>query len=191
MSTSEQYLVKEAYRAVLENEDKFFSPDDKKDIYIKDFLHAWGSGYDAELEVTHFTILDMDEDKIPEVILELSVVGKKWTDFYEVLHYTNRTVYGYLRVYRGLEELKNDGTFTYSGGAGDWGSAKLRFTSNGCEEDRLVYCESNTNNDSYFVNNKPVSYELFTASYKEHEEKSGAVWHEFSQKNIEMELSNK
>ncbi len=54
----------------------------------------------------------MDGDKVREVVLELSVGNKP--AFYEVLHYMDDTVYGYLIVYRGLEGLKEDGTFSYS-----------------------------------------------------------------------------
>ena len=67
----------------------------------------------------HFTVLDIDGDKIPEVVLELSI-GNNPQDF-EVLHYMNGAVYGYNIAYRGLMELKTDETFRYSNGASDTG----------------------------------------------------------------------
>lgn len=99
-ASSLQALAMNAYKAVLQNKSHFKSMDDKKDSFLKDLLSFGGSGFDAELEITHFAILDMDGDKMSEIVLELSVVGKKWPDFYEILHYENGTVYGYLRVYR-------------------------------------------------------------------------------------------
>jgi hypothetical protein len=188
-SVSEEYLSIEAYKAVLQNTVCFNSPYDKKDLFLNDFLSSDGSGYEVELEVTHFTVLDMDGDEIPEVVLELTVVGKEWPDFYEVLHYMNGTVYGYLKVYRGLGELKNDGTFMFSSSSSNWGFSKLRFTSNTCEDDRLGYCEPGDNSELYFVNNKSVTAELFDSFYNDQNGKEGAAWYEFSRDNIETELS--
>lgn len=199
-STNIQYLAMEAYKSVLQNKVNFFSmgdcfSDDKKYLYLDNLLKDTETPENPTLKITHFTILDMDGDKTPEVVLELSVVGKEYPDFYEVLHYINGTVYGYNFPYRGLEALKTDGTFRYSSGAGDYGTAKLRFSSNACEDEKLGYCESSDNKEgmteSYFINNKPVTAESFESFCKEQDEKEDVVWYEFSQKNIEKELSNK
>ncbi|WP_234124470.1 hypothetical protein [Clostridium hydrogenum] len=47
-------------------------------------------------KITHFALVPMDGDKIPEVVLELTVGN--YPEFYEILHYTNGKVYGYNQV---------------------------------------------------------------------------------------------
>jgi hypothetical protein len=184
-------LAMEAYKAVLENKAEFFSTDNKKNIYLNDFLTN-KEIYGTAFKPTRFAVLDMDGDKISEVVLELAVGSD--AEFYEVLHYTNGKVYGYIRVLRGLMQLKTDGTFTYSNSAADTGVAKLRFEPNGGETDIILgYTKSSQNNGSisisYFINDKPVTEEVYKSFIKEQDQKKDAVWYEFSQKNIETELS--
>lgn len=182
--------VLDAYKAVLQNKTEFFSTDNKKKIYLNDFLTN-EEIYGTVFKVTHFTVLDMDGDKVPEVVLELSVGNQP--EFYEVLHYMNDTVYGYLIVYRGLEGLKADGTFSYSSGAADNGFGKLKFESDAYKVDILGYSKSNQSDTnliiSYFINNKPVTKESYDSFMNEQLGKKDAVWYDFSQKNIETELS--
>lgn len=191
VDADEKSLSMEAYKEVLQNKAEFFSTDNKKNVYLNDFLTN-KEIYGTTFELTHFTVLDMDGDKIPEVILELTVGN--YVEFYEILHYMNGEVYGYIRVLRGLMQLKTDGTFTYSSGAADTGIGKLRFESNASLTDIILgYTESSYNNDSttisYFINDKPVTEESYKAFLEEQDEKKDAVWYEFSQKNIETELS--
>jgi hypothetical protein len=182
--------VLEAYKAVLQNKSEFFSTDNKKKLHLNDFLTN-KEIYGAIFKVTHFTVLDMDGDNAPEVILELSLGDKP--ELYEVLHYMDNTVYGYLIVYRGLEELKADGTFRYSNGSADNGFGKLKFQSDAFKTDILGYSKSSQGNTNltitYFINNKQVAKESFDSFSNEQSRKKHAVWHEFSQSNIETELN--
>jgi hypothetical protein len=178
----------EAYKKVLQNKTDFFSTDNKKKLNLNNFLTN-KELYGTTFKVTRFKVLDMDGDKVPEVILELSVGDEP--QFYEVLHYMNDEVYGYLIVYRGLEELKEDGTFRFSSGAADNGWGKLKFELNTLKTDILGCSKSrqgNTLTISYFINDKPVTKEVFESFNNEQARKKDAVWYEFSQKNIEAEL---
>lgn len=189
--SNKNYSVLDAYKAVLQNKVKFFSTDNKKSVYLNNFLTN-KEIYGTTFKITHFTVLDMDGDKIPEVVLELSV-GNNNPMCFEVLHYVKGEVYGYNIVYRGLQELKTDGTFGYSSGASDNGRGKLRFESKAFETDILGYSKSSQNNDgitiSYFINNKPVTEESFSSFMKDEHGKKDVAWYEFSQKNIETQLS--
>lgn len=190
MMPSNNNSVLEAYKSVLLNNDEFFSIDNKKRLSLNDFLTNKETN-GTIFEVTHFTVLDMDGDEVPEVVLELAADNNP--EFYEVLHYMDDTIYGYNIVYRGLEELKTDGTFQYSNGAADNGYGKLKFQSNAYETDILGYMKPIQNNDNitigYFINNKSVTEESYNSFMKEEDEKKDVVWHEFSQKNVETELS--
>ena len=179
--------VLEAYKTVLQNKIEFFSTDSKKKLYLNNFLTN-KEIYGTIFTVTHFTVLDMDGDKVPEVVLELSVGNEP--QFYEVLHYMDDTVYGYLIVYRGLESLKADGTFNYSNGAADTGIGKLKFGSDAFKTDILGYSESSEGGIiSYFINNKRVTKESFDSFINEQSEKKDAVWYEYSQQIIKTKLS--
>lgn len=187
---SDNNSVLEAFKAVLLNNAEFFSIDNKKKIFLDDFLTN-KEIYGAIFEVTHFAVLDMDGDKVPEVVLELTVDNNP--EFYEILHYMDGTVYGYNIVYKGLEGLKTDGTFHYSNGAADDGYGRLKFQSDTYETDILGHMESSQNNDSisisYFINNKPVIEESYNSFIKEQDEKKDVIWYDFSQKNVEKEIS--
>jgi uncharacterized protein YecT (DUF1311 family) len=183
-------LVLESYKTVLENKMNFFSVDDNKKIYLNDILKKQYPG--NTFKATRFTVLDMDGDKIPEVVLELSNDNNN-PMFFEILHYMKGEVYGYNIVYRGLEQLKTDGTAWSSSGASDNVCGKLRFESNALQTDILGHSNSSQNTDgitiSYFINNKPVTKETFDSFSKEQNAKKDAVWYEFSQENIATKLS--
>jgi|AGTN01.2.fsa_nt_gi Antirepressor regulating drug resistance, predicted signal transduction N-terminal membrane component len=184
------HSVLEAYHAVLQNQAEFFSTDNQKNLYLNDFLTN-KEIYETIFSVTHFTVLDLDGDQAPEVVLELSVGGNP--QFYEVLHDMNDTIYGYLIVYRGLTELKADGTFLFSSGAADNGAGKLKFESDAYMTDPLAYSQSSQGDTTltitYFINNEQVTKEAFDSFVNEQSGKKDAVWYEFSQQNIETELS--
>jgi len=179
-----------AYAAVMRNEAEFFSTDNNKDVYLNDFL-ADNGVYETVLKATRFAVLDMDGDGAPEVVLELS--RNDTPDFYEILHAADGAVRGYFVVYRGLEELKADGAFYFSNGAADGGWGKMLFGATALVTDVLGYSESRQEGGdmtiSYFIGNEPVTKEAYDAFMEEQFGKPGAVWHEFSQTNIETELS--
>lgn len=182
--------ILEAYKAVLQNKTEFLSTDNKKKLYLNNFLTN-GEIFGTIFKVTQFTVLDMDDDKVFEVVLELSAGNEP--EFYEVLHYMNDTVYGYLLVYRGLEGLKTDGTFNYSSGSADYGFGKMKFMSDAFKTDIFGYSKSSQGDTnliiSYYINNKPVTKESFDSFINVQIQKKDAEWYEFSQKNIETELS--
>lgn len=182
--------VLEAYSAVVREQAEFYSTDNKQNLKLNDFLTN-KELYGTAFTVTRFTVLDMDGDKMPEVILELSVGSEP--QFYEVLHFMDGTVHGYLVPFRGLEDLKEDGTFGFSNGAADNGWGKLGFGATAYTTDMLGYSQSSFSDTNltiaYFMNNQPVTKETFDSFASEQSEKKDAVWYEFSQQNIEAELS--
>lgn len=188
-------LALKAYKKVLQNEAEFFSTDEKKFIYLNKFNYFNGSNFEG-LKVMHFTVIDMDGDKIPEIVLELTIVNSVESNpaGTEVLHYEDGKVYGYNFVYRALYSIKTDGTFNFSSGAADNGYGKLRFLSNTSEIDNLGYCESSGYKNgilkvSYFINNEPVTKESYDLFCEKQNGKDDIVWFEFTQQNIEKQLS--
>lgn len=195
-SSKEESSAKEAYQKILQNEGSFFCSDDKTDVSLHEFLKN-NSKNKNTLEVTNFTVLDMEGDGIMEAVLELSYGEDPYS--FEVLHYDNGTVYGYNIAYRGLEQLKEDGTFHYTNSTTDVGVQKVtKFESDIYATETLGYSQLDTSDTSdtdseetkilYFLENKSVKKELFDSFMKEQNEKEDAPWYEFTQENIETEL---
>ncbi|QQZ63245.1 hypothetical protein JI735_12610 [Paenibacillus sonchi] len=182
-------LAMEAYKTVLQNKIEFYSIETKKKVYLNDFLTN-NEIYGTTSKINHFAVLDMDGDKIPEVVLGLTVDENP--NFVEVLHYMNSEVYGYFFGNDQLSDLKTDGTFRWlSGGLTYNGYGKLRFQTNSCEIDNLAYHESSATNESsttfaiaYYINNKLVTEDSYKAFVKEEDAKRDVTWYEFSQENI-------
>lgn len=87
-------LAMEAYKIVLQNKIEFYSTETKKKVYLNDFLtNNEIYGTTSKIKINHFAVLDMDGDRIPEVVLGLTVDENP--NFVEVLHYMNGEVYGY------------------------------------------------------------------------------------------------
>ncbi|MED1471778.1 stalk domain-containing protein [Bacillus salipaludis] len=188
--TSKNYNLAKSYNAykkVLLNEVSFFSVHDKKYVYLNKL--------NAPSKVLNYTVLDMDGDKLPELIIQLSYANDyPYPDSVEVLHYSNGKVYGFNYSYRGLMGLKTDGTFSWSAGAGDNGYSKLRYTSGIYKVDNLGYRQlgydtKGNPKESYFINNKPVSEASYSTFSKKQNGKKGVVWYNITQQNIEKQLS--
>lgn len=127
----------------------------------------------------------MDGDKVPEVVIELRAES-----LFGVLHYNKDKVEGYIYSNRQLWQLKADGTFTWSGGASYWGYGKLNFESiNDYETDDIGHLEGESNNGvstiTYYIDNKPVTEDIFNSFVEKQDAKPDATWYEFSQKNID------
>ena len=93
-------------------------------------------------------------------------------------------------------ELKDDGTFSFSGGVADNGFGTMEFTNEGIKINKITYSESSydSNNDqiiSYFVNQKSAAKEDFLSAINKQNEKPGVTWHDFTDDNIKTLLSDK
>ncbi|WPC39909.1 cell wall-binding repeat-containing protein [Clostridium sp. JS66] len=174
-----------AYSAVLQNGAMFFSTDDSKSRSLNDFLND-NNFINNKQSITHFTVLDMDGDNIPEVILELSSTNAP--EAYEILHYMNGKVYGYHRVLRALEDLKSDGTFLESGGAFDNTFAKLKFNENGSDEIQIASEVSNQENgnisETYYIGNKIVTKKEFDDFMKSNSKSKQANWYVYNNEQV-------
>ena len=180
-----------AYRAVLENNAEFYSTDTRKSILLKDFL-ANNGVYETPLDLYSFSVLDMNGDGSPEVVLELAVNGDP--QFFEVLHTIGDKVYGYLIVFRGLESLKADGKYMYSGGYADYGWAEMTLTADGQTMSRLGFCESHLDSDmstviEYYIDGAMVGKDEFEAYMEEQTAKTDAVWNDCTAENYDAMLS--
>jgi len=177
----------ESYKAILQSEEEFFCIEEGKNVYLNQYDYWCGDFPDAPLNVAQFTVMDLNDDEVPEVILERYYDGEKL-----VLHYSDGKIYGYTFVYRAMMQLKKDGTYNFSSGAADSGYGMLRFLSDAYEEDILGYSKPNWDKDSlsvsYYIGEDSVAEEAFIDFSNEQDDKEDVEWYGFSEENIAREL---
>jgi len=164
----------EAYKSVLERNDM-----------LQDFL-AETAESGKTLTPARFAILDLDGDGIPEAVVELS---DEYPYFYQILHFENGVLYGNFLSVREFGDLKEDGSFAWSGGAGDNGYGRLRFNASEYVVEKLAYIQTSTDGDdvsvSYYIGDEPVTREEYDAFVSEQENKPAARWRDYTQENID------
>jgi len=170
-----------------------------------DYLTPWNNTYhsvDEDIEgrkainsnpTMIFSVIDLDSDGIPEVVL-WSTWDARYNDNasgFLVLHYQDGIVYGYGFYYRGFEDLKTDGTFSYSGGAPNHGIGIVDF--NDAENSythAITYCKSTDRVingyrvEDYYVDGMPATEECFFAAIAQQEDKPDVTWHYFTKDDI-------
>lgn len=75
---------------------------------------------------------------------------------------------------RSMSDLKADGTFHYSGGASNWGYARIiSLTSAAYEKETITYCLG----ERYVVDGAPADEAAFWSAYETQETKAEPDWH--------------
>jgi hypothetical protein len=178
------------YKSVLLNDIPFFS--DNRELFISEISRVVSEDSSVKAKATKFALIDLDKDGALEIILWLVVNDND--DFgFEILRRKDDKVLGYTLWYRAFMELKEDGTFSFSGGAADFGYGTIAFTEDGYEVNKISYSESSFDSDnnqtvSYFVNQKKASNEDFLAAIDEQSNKKDVVWYDFSEENIKTHI---
>jgi len=169
------------YQSVLHNETPIYFVGMKQEILLQDYLDTYDYYDDVHLTVKKYAVVDFESDNNPEMVLWLDLGGNDSVG-YNVLHFEDGIVYGYGFPYRGLQDLKTDGTFRWSGGAAHHGIAKIVFSKDTYTETNLAYCENTTDHQTvyYYMGDKAVSSEDFHNFCEIQNEKDSVVWVELS-----------
>ncbi|MCL1927137.1 MAG: hypothetical protein FWF95_08455 [Syntrophorhabdaceae bacterium] len=174
-----------AYKAVLQNKTTFYSTDDHKHYRLSEFDY-WDDSYNHPLEVYRFAVIDMDDDGMPEVVLELTT---GFDGAFEVLHYEDGMVYGFNFVYRGMLGLSRNGMYVGSSGADDNSILKAAsIKKDAYEEDEVAYSESgqDANGDlvvSYYIGGSKTTEDEFNA-VSQRVFDNPVDWHDYTEANI-------
>jgi|GEM_PF-5996854 len=139
-----------------------------------------------------FAVVDFDRDGSFEVVLEATRNGDKLVLFHDPY---DEVVYGYATVFRGMLELKKDGTYRGSSGAAYGHLMKLSVSSRYPYEymlaesflDHSARDENGEEMPIYYVNNELATYEEYAAVWEaEFYSKESAEWYDFTAENIEL-----
>lgn len=176
-----------ALQSVLKNNTTFINASDNRAMKVSQLP---SSIIDARIEITQCTVVDLDHDSIPEVVLWETANGNDYG--VEVLHYQGGVIYGYELGYREFNDLKTDGTFSFSSSASDYGFGTLVFLINAYTIDKITYSQSSYSNNkstiTYFVNKTPAIETEFSSAVNHQEKKPDVTWYPFTTANIEAML---
>jgi len=187
--------VMTAHQKVLRNEMTFWDAERDMEIHLDALLEdVYDVDPDDGFAVRHFSVLDMDGDQIPEIVLEIAHGGSGGSVVsYVILHYNNGRIYGYERLLRGLMELKKDGTHNWSGGAMVSGVAQWQSPPNADIDIMRYEADYDEETDqftfTFLVNGEEVTEEEFDLARAEQAAKEDAEWHEFTPENVERYLT--
>lgn len=168
------------YGPVLRSEVPFTNAEDGKEIFLKDDL---GNGSNA-FQTSRLALFDLDGDKAPEAVLELSRDGSP--EQYVVFHKSGGKVIGYSVPYRGLEMLKADGTFQYANSSADTGVEKITaFGQNSMKTETLGNTKQGSGSNEagldYFLAGESVTKAAYSTFLNRQNAKNDAPWQNLSQ----------
>lgn len=127
-----------------------------------------------------FAVLDMDTYGIQELVIELAE-----PESFVVLTWYEGRVYAAEIPYRGLLDLKDDGTHAYASGAMDNGVRMLLL-----ESDRVtmgVLAETRSEG-AYYVGGEQVDEAAYDAFLAQQEAKLPAIWYDYSPEMLQRVL---
>jgi len=178
VSSTPQRDTKEAAQKIftkaLKSEEAIYFDTSETPVLLKD--SAYMKDDSLELSIRSFAVVDFDGDGIPELVLI-----RKPDDNRLVLQYRNEKVYATMRTLRGMNELKNDGSFYASDSAahteiqrlyfelGEFGTAVLASAIDG----------------KYNVDYKEATQSEYEVCDKEQEEKPDVKWYEYLEDTVE------
>lgn len=171
----------------------FFDVGSAEKISIDELSRSFTSDETVEVTVSRFTVIDLDNDGMDEVVLWLTVDGNEYFGC-EILHSTEEEVYGFFVPYRGFNSLKTDGTFSFSGGAGNSGFGTIKFTSQEYTVEKITFCETrydekNEAEVSFVVNGHEATQEEFERELEIQNEKQDAETYSYSEENVKEYIS--
>ena len=175
-------------KEVLDGERTFISAYTDRVCGIND-LRSFYYGDDQYLSTVivldRLAIVDLDRDGLNELVVSPAVVAPDYYDpeivysvGYLILRRQGDEVYGYATSYRAFSRIKADGTFYWSSGAANWGTASARFSDDGFEADSITWCQpTDTGDELYFVNGRKATREEFEAAISAQNAKPEPTWY--------------
>lgn len=172
---------------VIQNKDKFIFGKKNKSISIEEYCidnYSYilkekncykNSNIDLSNFFTNFCVIDLDNDGECEVILE------DGTGTRLVFHY-DESVYAYDFNFRGMKNIKEDGTFESSDSAAVTEILKIKFVNGKYEYEEVCIRDGlDLDNPIYKINGEDATKEQVNHFLEEQNEKEDAVWYRFNE----------
>ncbi len=156
---------------------KFVVADSIDEYFVNDI-----SSDDYKFIPHHFSFLDMNNDKVPEIVIE-GALGQS-AGFVLVLREFNGKIIGHEFSDRQMNDIKIDGTYLASGGAGHYGYYQLSFNDDSYTQLDLIRRDTDEDYEGtykpiFFIEQEQVEEEVFWELWEVQENKDEAFWVEF------------
>lgn len=175
-------------KEILLGKSEFFETGIMEAIKISELGKAVSTDTSLSVKITEYAAADLNNDGTNEIILRISV---NENDYYgnEVLHFNNGKVYGYLLSYRAFNNIKCDGSFSFSGGAADSGYGFLNFDGPNYFIEKAAYSESGFDSAGnliirYFIEEHEVKQAEFDSAIIVQDKKEKIIWLSFDEAAI-------
>lgn len=179
-------MASSKFESILSGDGLFFDPDLCEGVTIDGYCKSFGSGEGMDVSITKYTLADLEEDGIPELILGITI--NESNDYGVLVLRYDSGVTGYTFAHRQMGDIKMDGTFHYSGGASNNGTARIEFHDHSWDYVRIGGVEeSGDNRVSYFWNGTEISEEAYWQWVAQQETKENAQWIAYPSENYSFD----
>lgn len=170
----------QAFASVLRNEAVFYCtyniPYENRDIihvyreYLKDIIFG-----DRPLNIQRFSVVDLDSDTTPEVILEM----EEYAGFV-ILRYNQGNIYGNIVGYRSMNCLKENGFFLSASSSDEDSWNRLYFIG----DTFIIDGTLSRAGSSYYSEDRCIDESLWWESYDTFDRMTDAEWYDYSDDSI-------
>ena len=113
------------------NNKRCFISESGQSMFLKDYMsNGYDNGVPFETEVIDYTFVDFDADSRNEIVAYIKTDPRPNYVWTIVLHYDGQDVWGFGFGVRELHDLKTDGSFISTAGAGTHFYCRLSFENN-------------------------------------------------------------
>ena len=169
--------AKTIFESILSGESGFLDRDMAEGVTIKQYCESFGTTSEVNVSITKYTTADVDADGIPELLLWITI--NDVNDYGVLVLRYDGGVTGYTFAYRQMADIKTDGTFHYSGGASNHGTARLKFGDFGWEYVIIGAVEETDSVTSFTWNGEPVAEDVFWLCFEAQSQKENVEWHPY------------
>lgn len=180
LADNESYICEDSllntYKDILTSKVSFHNMDFNRKVFLDEINYE-----EYSLIPVSYSLIDMNRDSIPELVLEMTLSS---ADFVLVIHIKNDKINSYIFSHRQMSDIKVDGTFFSSGGAGYYCINELEFADDNYIMNQLGYHEVSWDEEgdvviSYYLDDEKVNETEFTSFMNEFNEKENAIGCEF------------
>ncbi|GKX30341.1 hypothetical protein SH1V18_28210 [Vallitalea longa] len=180
LADNESYICDDSllatYKDILTSRVSFHNIDFDKKVFLSEINYE-----EYSLIPVSYSLIDMNRDSIPELVLEMTLGS---ADFVMVIHIEDSKISSHIFSHRQMSDIKVDGTFFSSGGAGYYCINELEFVDDNYIINQLGYHEVGWDEEgdvviSYYLGNEKVNETEFTSFMDNFNEKKNAIGCEF------------
>ena len=169
--------AKTKFESILSGESGFLDRDLAEGVTIQQYCESFGTTSEVNVSITKYTTADLDADGIPELLLWITI--NDVNDYGVLVLRYDGGVTGYTFAYRQMADIKTDGTFHYSGGASNHGTARLKFGDFDWEYIIIGGIEETDSVTSFYWNGEPVAEDVFWVCFEAQSQKENVEWHPY------------